>query len=273
MMRTVTLSLLAAMLIGAPQAPAPAPVQTPPAPRTAQPAPPPVPLYTLKVVARFPHDSSAFTQGLLWHAGHLYESTGKEGRSEIRRVSLNDGRVLARQRIAPAQFGEGMALWRTTLVSLTWKDGIAYRWNAASLKADGTRRYKGEGWGLATAPDSLVLSDGTPLLKFLDPNSLAMRRFVTVTVRGRPLSQLNELEMVDGEVFANVWQTNYIVAIDPVDGHVTKVIDASTLAGEVAAADPDAVLNGIAWDADKRRLFVTGKLWPTLFEVQLVPAT
>jgi len=261
------LSALAALaLIGA----APPQAQpAPPSPVTAQPA---VPLYTLHVVARFKHDSTAFTQGLLWHGGDLYESTGKEGRSEIRRVALADGRVAARRAIpSPLQFGEGMALWKTTLISLTWKDGIAYRWNAKTLKPEGQARYTGEGWGLTTSPDSLILSDGTSALRFLDPETLAERRRVTVTVRGRALDQLNELEMVDGEVLANVWQTNFIVAIDPADGHVTKVIDASSLAAEVKASDTDAVLNGIAWDAGAKRLFVTGKLWPTLFEVKLVP--
>lgn len=248
-----------------------APPQAEPAPQPAA-APPPVPLYTLQVVGRYKHDATAFTQGLLWHDGALYESTGKEGRSEIRRISLADGHVLARRAIpSTRQFGEGMALWKATLVSLTWKDGVAYRWHAQTLKPDGQRRYPGEGWGLTTAPDTLILSDGTPTLRFLDPDTLAEKRRVTVTVRGRKLDQLNELEMVDGEVLANVWQTNFIVAIDPVDGHVTKVIDATALAAEVRAPDPDAVLNGIAWDAAARRLFVTGKLWPTLFEVKLVP--
>ena len=267
----VPLSLTALTLIGAasPQAaPAPAPASQP-APAVSA----PVPLYRLQVVARYKHDATAFTQGLLWHDGALYESTGKEGRSEVRRVSLTDGRVLARRAIpSQQQFGEGLALWKATLVSLTWKDGIAYRWALANLKPDGTRRYPGEGWGLTTAPDALVLSDGTPALRFLDPDTLAEKRRVTVTVRGRRLDQLNEIEWVDGEVLANVWQTNFIVAIDPADGHVTKVIDASALAAEVKAPDPDAVLNGIAWDPAKRRLFLTGKLWPTLFEVKLVPA-
>ncbi len=268
----VRASLVALALIGAapPQAqpaPQPAPVTAP-----AATAPAAVPLYTLQVVARFPHDSTAFTQGLLWHAGALYESTGKEGRSEIRRVALNDGRILARRSIPSAQFGEGMALWKATLVSMTWKDGIAYRWNAKTLKPEGQRRYAGEGWGLTTATDALVLSDGTSALRFLDPDTLAEKRRVTVTVRGRPLDQLNELEMVDGEILANVWRTDFIVAIDPRDGRVTKVIDASALKAEIRPTDTDAVLNGIAWDAQARRMFVTGKLWPTLFEIRLVPA-
>ncbi len=270
---TTTLSgvLAALALIGAasPQA-QPAAQPTPTVPAASAPAP--VPLYTLQVVARFPHDPTAFTQGLLWHAGALYESTGKEGRSEIRRVGLNDGRVLARRAIpSQLQFGEGMALWKATLVSLTWKDGVAYRWNAKTLKPEGQRRYAGEGWGLTAATDALVLSDGTSALRFLDPDTLAEKRRVTVTVRGRPLDQLNELEMVDGEILANVWRADFIVAIDPRDGRVTKVIDASALKTEVRPTDTDAVLNGIAWDAQARRMFVTGKLWPTLFEVRLVP--
>ncbi|WP_326523087.1 glutaminyl-peptide cyclotransferase [Sphingomonas sp.] len=265
----LALALPAALLgAAAPQAVQPAPTpQTAPAPQAA-----PVPLYRIEVVARFPHDPRAFTQGLLWHAGHLYESTGKEGRSEVRRVALADGRVLARRAIPADQFGEGLALWKTTLVSLTWTHGIAHRWNVASLKPEGARRYPGEGWGLTTLDDSLVLSDGTSALRFLDPDTLAERRRVSVTVRGRPLDQLNELEVIDGQVYANVWQTDYIVAIDPADGRVTRIIDAGALRGEVAPTDSDAVLNGIAWDAKARRMFVTGKLWPTLFEVKLVPA-
>lgn len=259
------LAFVAAALVGA------APPQTTPASPVA--AAPPVSRYTLQIVARYPHDPAAFTQGLLWHDGALYESTGKEGRSEVRRVSLADGRVLARRPIpSRRQFGEGMALWKATLVSLTWKDGVAYRWNANTLAPDGQRRYPGEGWGLTTAPDALVLSDGSAALRFLDPDTLAEKRRVTVTMRGRRLDRLNELEMVDGEVLANVWQTDFIVAIDPADGRVTKLIDATALAREIAARDSDAVLNGIAWDAKARRLFVTGKLWPTLFEVQLVAA-
>lgn len=262
--------VLAALLIGAapPQA-QPVPAQSQP---QAAPAPAPIPRFTVEVVGRYPHDARAFTQGLVWHDGSLFESTGKEGRSEVRHVSLKDGKVLARRSIPTPQFGEGLALHRSTLVSLTWKDGIAYRWYAKALKPMGTRRYPGEGWGLATLADQLVLSDGTPTLRFLDPDTLAERRRVTVTLRGQPIDQLNELETVDGEIFANVWQTDYIIAIDPADGQVTKIIDAGALSRQVAASDPDAVLNGIAWDAKARRLFVTGKLWPTLFEIKLVPA-
>lgn len=241
------------------------------APAVAAPAPAPVPRFRVEVVARHPHDPRAFTQGLLWHDGALYESTGKEGRSEVRRVALVDGRVLARAAIPAAEFGEGLARWKSTLVSLTWHDGIAYRWDARSLKPMGTRRYTGEGWGLTAAADALVLSDGTSTLRFLDPDTLAERRRVTVSLNGQPIDQLNELEMIDGEVFANVWRTDYIVAIDPASGRITRIIDAAALSREVAVADVDAVLNGIAWDPAGKRMFLTGKLWPTLFEVRLVP--
>ncbi|MGK6319114.1 glutaminyl-peptide cyclotransferase [Sphingomonas sp. DT-204] len=234
------------------------------------PAPSAVPVATLEVVARYPHDSTAFTQGLLWHDGALYESTG-EDRSEVRRVSLADGRVLAHTPIPAGQFGEGMALWKSTLISLTWKNGIAHRWWLDSLKPAGSDfRYPGEGWGLTAAPEGLLLSDGTPTLRVLDPERFTERRRIAVTLAGKPLPRLNELEMVGGKLLANVWMSGFIVEIDPATGHVTRVIDARPLVDEVGAKNVDAVLNGIAWDAERQRLFVTGKLWPTLFEVRIV---
>lgn len=255
---------------------APLPAQTPPQPAPAAPQAAPAqaepPRYIAQVVARYPHDASAFTQGLIWHDGHLVESTGREGQSEIRRVRLADGRVVSRARIPAGEFGEGLALTGDTLVSLTWKSGVAHRWDVRTLKPLGTRRYAWEGWGLASAPEGLVFSDGSSTLRILDPDTLTEKRRVTVSVAGRVLDQLNELEMVDGTLFANVWHSRYIVGIDLADGRVTKVIDARGLAGEVASPDPEAVLNGIAWDPAGKRLFLTGKLWPTVFEVKLVPA-
>jgi glutamine cyclotransferase len=235
----------------------------------AAPAPAPaVPILSVSIVARYPHDATAFTEGLLWHDGALYESTGKEGQSDVRRVTL-DGRIVARRRIDPAQFGEGLGLWKNELISLTWHDGIAHRWDARTLKPTGTNRYAGEGWGLTSDRDGLIQSDGSASLILRDPRTLAERRRIGVTIDGRPLTQLNELEYVDGAILANVWQTGYLVRIAPGTGRVTAIIDLRPLVAEIGARDRDAVLNGIAWDAAKKRLFVTGKLWPTLFEIRI----
>ncbi len=245
-------------------APQPA-TRTLPAPAPA----PAVPILSVSIVARYPHDATAFTEGLLWYDGALYESTGKEGQSDVRRVTLRDGRIVARRRIDPAQFGEGLGLWKNELISLTWHDGIAHRWDARTLKPTGTNRYAGEGWGLTSDKDGLIQSDGSASLILRDPRTLAERRRIGVTIDGRPLTQLNELEYVDGAILANVWQTGYLVRIAPGTGRVTAIIDLRPLVAEIGASDRDAVLNGIAWDAAKKRLFVTGKLWPTLFEIRI----
>ncbi|MES3153768.1 glutaminyl-peptide cyclotransferase [Sphingomonas faeni] len=241
---------------------------------TAPPAPEArVPVLAATIVARYPHDRTAFTEGLLWHDGALYESTGQERQSDVRRVSLADGKILARVRIDPAQFGEGLALWKDQLVSLTWHDGIAHRWDVRTLKAKGENRYTGEGWGLTSDGVSLIQSDGSPDIIFRDPLTLAERRRVAVTFDGRPLRDINELEYVGGSgggaLLANVWHTGFLVRIDPASGKVTAVVDLRPLVAEVGATDPEAVLNGIAWDAKAGRLFVTGKYWPTLFEIRI----
>lgn len=236
-----------------------------------QPAPAVIPVLNAEAVARYPHDAQAFTQGLIWRDGALYESLGRPGRSEVRRVRLSDGRVLARVAIPPAQFGEGLAANGGELISLTWHDGVAHRWDARTLKRRGEWRYQGEGWGLAGNGRELALSDGTPTLRFMDPASFVERRRVTVTLRGRPLRDLNELEWINGALYGNVWHQPYLVRIDPGSGAVTGLVDLRPIVAEVGAADPEAVANGIAWDANRRRLFITGKLWPTLFEIRLEP--
>lgn len=238
-----------------------------PAATAAQPAR--VPVLVPRVVARFPHDSAAFTEGLIWNDGALVESVGLEGQSDVRRVALATGKVLRRATIPPAQFGEGLAAWKSELVSLTWHDGIAHRWSATTLKPLGTLRYAGEGWGLASDAQGFVRSDGSATLTFHDPATMAERRRVTVTLNGRAITQINELETVDGAILANVWHTPYLLRIAPATGTVTAVIDLRAIVAEVGASDPEAVANGIAWDAAKRRLFVTGKRWPTLFEIAL----
>lgn len=221
------------------------------------------------VVRRFPHDREAFTEGLVWDRDALVESVGLEGRSDVRRVDLASGKVRIRRTIRAAEFGEGLALWKGQAISLTWHDGIAHRWSAATLKPLGTMRYGGEGWGLTSDGVSLIRSDGSATLFFHDPATMKVRRTIAVTFAGRPLDQINELEMVDGAILANVWHQPFIVRIDPKSGAVTRVIDLRAIVAEIGARDPEAVANGIAWDSKARRLFVTGKRWPTLFEIRL----
>lgn len=243
----------------------------PPGPVPPAPAPVIVPVQgiTARIVARYPHDRTAFTQGLVWHDDALFESTGQPGVSDVRRVRLSDGKVLARSRLPGQQFGEGMTVADGRLVSLTWTDGVAHRWDPKTLRRVGSARYPGEGWGLANDGASLILSDGTPVLRFLDPVTFAERRRVTVTANGRPVRDLNELEMIDGKLWGNVWHKDYIVRIDPATGAVDALVDLSPLRAELGVLDPEAVLNGIAWDAAGKRLFVTGKWWPMLFEIAL----
>lgn len=244
-----------------------APAQPSPAP--AAPAASEPPLLAARIVARFPHDAQAFTEGLVWHDNALYESVGLEGRSDVRRVDLATGKVTARAVIPPAQFGEGLAAYKDRLVSLTWHDGVAHLWSARTLTSLGTARYNGEGWGLTSDGRALIRSDGSATLTFHDPATLAEQRRVTVTLRGRAVTQINELEWIDGQLLANVWHTPFLLRIDPASGAVNAIVDLRPLVAEVAATNPEAVANGIAWDPAKRRLFVTGKLWPTLFEIAL----
>lgn len=227
------------------------------------------PVYGFEVVQTYPHDRRAFTQGLAFLDGALLESTGRYP-STVRRVRLEDGELLQRRELDDAYFGEGLTEIDGRVVTLTWTSGKAFVWDTDDLTPLGEHSYPGEGWGLTDDGARLILSDGTPTLRFLDPLTLAETGRVTVTLQGRPLGRLNELEWVEGEVFANVWQTDYIVRIDPDTGVITGVIDLTSLMPDRSGLDPtDAVLNGIAWDAGARRLFVTGKNWPTLFEIRL----
>lgn len=221
-----------------------------------------------EVVATLPHDRSAFTEGLFFRDGAFYESTGEVGRSFIRKVDPATGRVLRQVVVPPPYFGEGIVAWGKQLISLTWKDGLGFRWTLDGFRRSGTFRYPGEGWALTSDGRNLIMSDGTPQLRFLDPVTLKERRRVTVTANGEPVGNVNELEFVDGEVLANVWHTNAIIRIDPVSGHVVGLIDLSALTAQVHATDPEAVPNGIAWDAKRRRLWVTGKDWPTIFQIR-----
>lgn len=237
--------------------------------QTPAPTPASVPVVGVTVVARYPHDRTAFTQGLSWCDGALYESTGHVGQSDIRRVDLTSGKVAARVAIPTELFGEGSACWKDALYSVTWTTGEGFSWDRASLRRTGRFTYAGEGWGLTGDGRQLILSDGTDRLRFLDPDSFTEQRAVKVTLNGRPLDRLNELEFVEGEILANIWMTGFIARIDPANGRVTGLIDLRALAAEVALPNRDSVANGIAYDAQTKRLFVTGKNWPTLFEVQL----
>ena len=228
-------------------------------------------IYDARIVHTYPHDTTAFTEGLFYLDGQLYESTGLVGRSTIRRVRLEDGHVLQSVAIPAGPFGEGIVNWGDQIVSLTWQGGIGYRWNRRTLERIGEWHYPGEGWALTRNATDIVMSDGTSQIRFLDPTTLAERHRLNVTIRGVPLERINELEWVDGAILANVWLTGTIVRIDPASGRVTGVIDLSALAAENARTDEDNVLNGIAWDSAHRRLFVTGKNWAHLYEIALVP--
>jgi len=251
------------------QGPGQAPAASTPTATAPVAAPARPPVYGYEVVNSYPHDPEAFTQGLEFHDGILFESTGRYP-STIRRVRLEDGQVLARREIDEAYFGEGLTVIGDRVLSLTWRNGKGFVWNPDDLNPRGEFTYVGEGWGLTHDETRVILSDGTASLRFLDPVTLAETGRVPVTWRGRPIARLNELEWVEGEVFANVWQTDIIVRIDPATGTITGVIDLEGLLPDAERIDAtDDVLNGIAWDAEGRRLFVTGKNWPRLFEIRL----
>ena len=224
-----------------------------------------------KVIHTFPHDPNAFTQGLVFIDGHLYESDGQYGQSVLRMDDLATGRSLQEIHLGSQYFGEGLTNWGSTLVQLTWRAHTAFVYDRFSFRLLKTLSYPWEGWGLTQDGKSLILSDGSANLYFLDPANLHEIRHITVKDHGRPIDQLNELEYIRGEIYSNVWHTNRIARISPATGQVLGWIDLSGLLPPGSVSDPEAVLNGIAWDPQSRRLFVTGKLWPRLFEIQVVP--
>lgn len=237
-------------------------------------AAPPVPAHTegYQIINTYPHDPNAFTQGLIYVDGHLYESTGLNGRSSLRMVALTTGEVLQKHDLPQQYFGEGLTDWGSTLIQLTWTSQVAFVYDRFSFSLQRTFSYTGEGWGLTHDETNLILSDGTSYLRFLDPNTFRVVRRIHVTDdSGHAVDKLNELEYIHNEIYANVWQTDEILRISPRTGKIlaridlTGIIDKSELRGE------GAVLNGIAYDAAHDRLFVTGKLWPKLFEIKIVP--
>ncbi|MEO7014036.1 MAG: glutaminyl-peptide cyclotransferase [Dokdonella sp.] len=222
-----------------------------------------------EVVKTWPHDRGAFTQGLIYRDGFLYESTGLNGHSSLRKVKLETGEVVQHSTVANEYFAEGLTDWKDRLIQITWQSKIGFTYDLKTFKPIAQFNYSGEGWGITHDAKRLIMSDGTSTLRFLDPESFKPTGTLEVTYQGKPLANLNELEFVRGRIFANVWQSNSIVVIDPANGRVTAQIN---LPGLLNAEDRSVavdVLNGIAYDAKHDRLFVTGKLWPKLFELKL----
>ena len=227
-----------------------------------------LPIYTYQIVRVYPHDPNAFTQGLQYLDGALYEGTGLNGRSSIRKVKLETGEVLQKRDITSKYFGEGITVWKNDLIELTWRSEVAFVYDKTTFQERRHFTYAGEGWGLTHDGVNLIMSDGSDRLRLLDPATFAERRRIQVTAEGFPVRHLNELEFVKGEIFANIWQTDMIARIAP-DGRVVSWIDLSGLLSTSERGGAD-VLNGIAYDESKDRLFVTGKLWPKLFEIKLI---
>jgi glutaminyl-peptide cyclotransferase len=224
-----------------------------------------------RVIHTYPHDPHAFTQGLVYIDGHLYESTGLNGRSSLRMVDLATGRVLQSVAVPSQYFAEGLAAWGSTLIQLTWQTHVAFVYDRFSFRLLRTLHYDCEGWGLTQDSKDLIESDGSAELRFFDPSTFREIRHITVTDHGEPVKELNELEYIHGQIYANVWHSDRIARISPANGKVLGWIDLAGLLPENERSDPEAVLNGMAYDAAHDRLFVTGKLWPKLFEIKVIP--
>ena len=281
------LSIWLPLTLGCSGAPTPSPSPSPPRTTptvTATPRPtstswptatptrmPPAPVYSYGIVNAYPHDPSAYTQGLVIEKGVLYESTGLRGESSLRRVDLVSGSVLQARKLPDTYFGEGITVWQDRIVQLTWQSRVGFVYDRDTFDLLSQFSYSTEGWGITHDDRNLIMSDGSATLRFLDPDSLAVVGQVVVRDGGTPVSRLNELEYIDGEVYANIWQTDCIAQIDPVTGQVVGWIDLSGILSPEDRKERVDVLNGIAYDADERRLFVTGKWWPKLFEIVLTP--
>jgi len=224
----------------------------------------------VRVIRKYPHARDAFTQGLIWHEGAMYESTGQYGQSSIRKVRLEDGKVLAQRKLEPRFFGEGLERVGDHLIQLTWRAGLAFVSDLTTLEQHKTLPYAGEGWGLCYDGTALVMSDGSSMLELRDPESMELLGEMTVLKNGHPVRKLNELECVGSEIYANIWQRDEILRIDRKSGRVTATIDASGLLSRSEARRAD-VLNGIAYKPESKTFLLTGKRWPHVFEVELVP--
>ena len=232
-----------------------------------------VPEYTFEVVHSYPHDRTAFTEGLFYLDGFLYESTGIEGASSVRKVRLETGEVVQRHDLPSAYFGEGIIPWKDRLIQLTYKTEVGFVYNLSTFETERRFEYPGEGWAMTQDGKNIFMSDGTAQIRIWDPETMQELRRITVTDQGQPVPNVNELEWVKGEIYANIWETDRIARIDPATGRVVGWIDlAGLLSPNERLAGPEGtdVLNGIAYDAKGNRLFVTGKRWPKLFEIRLV---
>jgi len=230
-----------------------------------------VPNYGYEVVNTFPHDRGAFTEGLVYLQGALFESTGLNGSSTLRQVDLRTGKVTRQISLASNYFGEGIAILNQKIYQLTWQAHVGFIYDLTTFAKLGEFTYTGEGWGLTTDGKTLIMSDGTNQLRFIDPTDFHVIRSIPVELGGKPLTNLNELEYIKGEIYANVWQTPLVVRINPADGKLLGTVDLTGLL-PISDYDPHTdVLNGIAYDPDGDRLFVTGKCWPKLFEIHLRP--
>ena len=228
-----------------------------------------IPIYGYEVVHVYPHDAKAFTQGLVFHKGNFLESTGETGRSSLRRVEIDSGQVLQKVDVPPPYFAEGITLLKAKIYQLTWQHQLGFVYDALTFEQTGQFNYTGEGWGLTNDGQSLILSDGSNRLLFLDPDNFQVTRTIAVLDGEAPVREINELEFIKGEIYANIWHANRIARIDPQSGKVVGWIDLTGLLAPGEVQDEEAVLNGIALDEASGRLFVTGKLWPKIFEIRL----
>jgi glutamine cyclotransferase len=250
---------------GAPSQQEPPP-PTPP-PTATQPESEP-PVYRYRIVNTFPHDRNAFTQGLEFHNGYLYESTGLNGQSSLRKVELRTGRVLQIHRLAQEYFAEGITIFGNRIYQLTWQNGVCFVYSLNNFRQETQFRYYGEGWGLTNDGKHLIMSDGSETITFRDPETFTEVRKITVRAQGKPVKNLNELEYIDGEIWANIWYSDMIARIDPQTGIVKAWVDMEGL--PMPDRGIEDVLNGIAYDRQNKRIFVTGKRWSKLFEIELV---
>ena len=227
------------------------------------------PIQGYVLVKSYPHDTDAYCQGLVYHNGFLYEGTGGYGQSALRKVKLDTGKVVQERKLGDRWFGEGIAIWKSHIIQLTWKSRQAFVYDLETFQLQGRLGYRGQGWGLTHDGQHLIMSNGTDTLRFLDPATFNVKRQITVRDGRRRIENLNELEYVEGEIYANIWYDDRIARISPRTGHVLGWLDLSKLYPKSRRPHRDAVLNGIAYDPEHRRLLVTGKNWPRLYEIRL----